>query len=285
MSRKITLGTAKKLMVLMQGETLTASSLPRRIREELLQERILTTNGKIQKRLYLPDQQVLANYLYNRYGIRDLAQYIEVTNKPKVSRAELTAATSNSKHRQIRTFKGFLINSYKSIPATYKGQPAELTFEEGLFRFLYDFEDFVPASDVVIVGVENAETFRYIGQYKYLFEGVKPLFVSRYPQNQSKDLITWLMQIPNHYIHFGDFDPAGINIYLNEFKKHLSGKATFLIPDNIDTLIKIYGNRERYDNQTLHTQIEDLSEESLQKLAATIHRLQKGLDQERLAKG
>ena len=47
----------------------------------------------------------------------------------------------------------------------------------------------------------------------------KILFVCRYPQ--SNDLIKWLQSIPNRYLHFGDLDFAGINIYLNEFKKYL----------------------------------------------------------------
>ena len=48
------------------------------------------------------------------------------------------------------------------------------------------------------------------------------LFVSRYPQ--STDLRSWLQNIPNRYIHFGDFDLAGIHIlrsglFLGEIKK------------------------------------------------------------------
>jgi len=35
------------------------------------------------------------------------------------------------------------------------------------------------------------------------------LFVSRYPQTQSKDLLNWLQSIPNPYLHFGDFDLTG----------------------------------------------------------------------------
>ncbi|MCA6071324.1 MAG: hypothetical protein LE168_02900 [Endomicrobium sp.] len=66
---------------------------------------------------------------------------------------------------------------------------------------------------------------------------MRPLFVSRYPQNQSKDLIKWLQSIPNNYLHFGDFDFAGIGIYLNEYKKYLTDKAMFLIPENIEKFI------------------------------------------------
>ena len=49
-----------------------------------------------------------------------------------------------------------------------------------------------------------------------LSEGCVPplLLVSRYPQ--SKDLVTWLHTVPNHYVHFGDIDLAGIHIYLTD---------------------------------------------------------------------
>jgi hypothetical protein len=106
------------------------------------------------------------------------------------------------------------------------------------------------------------------------------LFISRYPQNQSKDLIKWLQTIPNNYLHFGDFDFAGIGIYLNEFKKHLANKATFFIPDNIDGLIKEFGNKKRYDEQKINFNTKPISETKLLKLIETIHLRRKGLDQE-----
>jgi hypothetical protein len=106
------------------------------------------------------------------------------------------------------------------------------------------------------------------------------MFVSRYPQNQSKDLVKWLQSIPNDYLHFGDFDFAGIGIYLNEFKKHLTRNADFFVPENIDTLIADYGNKKRYDEQKINFDIKSIQEEKLLKLIATIHKYRKGLDQE-----
>ena len=87
---------------------------------------------------------------------------------------------------------------------------------EGTFQFIYDYERFILPADITIVGIENPENFRQISQQQYLFKDIKPLFVCRYPQNQSKDLLKWLQSIPNSYLHFGDFDLAGIGIYLNE---------------------------------------------------------------------
>ncbi|GHT75088.1 hypothetical protein AGMMS50262_09440 [Bacteroidia bacterium] len=104
--------------------------------------------------------------------------------------------------------------------------------------------------------------------------------VSRYPQNQSKDLLKWLQIIPNKYLHFGDFDFAGIGIYLNEYKKHLGNKASFFIPENIEQILEIYGNKELYNNQKINFNEENLTEENLKQLIPLIHKYKKGLEQE-----
>jgi hypothetical protein len=58
---------------------------------------------------------------------------------------------------------------------------------KALFKFIYDFEKFIIPQDITIVGIENPENFKRIKKQKYLFENIQSLFISRYPQNQSKD--------------------------------------------------------------------------------------------------
>src|SRR5690606_36529849 len=164
---------------------------------------------------------------------------------------DLVAISSNSKLKSTRTFKGFLINSYNPIMATLNGKKTTFNFTQGVFQFIYDFESFVPNENITIVGIENAENFRWIAKQQYLFEDIQPLFVSRYPQNQSKDLIKWLPIIANNYLHFGDFDFAGIGIYLNEYKKHLSEKAYFFVPNDIEKRLRLNGNSKLYDKQKM----------------------------------
>ena len=67
---------------------------------------------------------------------------------------------------------------------------------------------------------------------------------------------------------------------MNEFKKHLAGKSTFFVPDNIENLIKEYGNKKRYDEQKINFAVKTISETKLLKLINTIHLRRKGLDQE-----
>jgi len=277
---KIPVHIAQKIVQLSKGETLASSAAKHPLIENLVSERIIARTGRIQKKLQLVNPAALFFYLQNKYGINDLGKYIEVCLKEDVQRSELVEISSNSKLKNVRTFKGFLINGYIPIKAILNGKETTLNFTDGTFQFVYDFENFIPEQNIMIVGIENAENFRWIAKQKRLFAGIEPLFVSRYPQNQSKDLVKWLQSIPNHYLHFGDVDFAGIGIYLNEFKKHLSEKASFFIPENIENFISEYGNKERYDEQKINFDTETIQEGKLSELIKIIHRYKKGLDQE-----
>ena len=209
-----------------------------------------------------------------------MEKYIETLKLTDFKRTDLTEVSSNSKLKKVRTFKGFLVNSYWPIQARINGNSIFINPEVGTFTFISDFESFEIPDDITIVGIENPENFRYIEKQKYLFENIKPLFICRYPQNQHKDLIKWLQTIPNPYLHFGDLDFAGIGIYLNEFKKHLGNRATFFIPSNAEELLERYGNRELYDNQKRNFSMEEIEEIKLNQLITMIHEYKRGLEQE-----
>lgn len=277
---KIPLHIAEKLLLLLNGESLAASTVRHSIIDDLISEGILICNGRIQKTVLVQDNNSLKTYLQNRYSINDIESYIVVNKKEEVTRAELVSVSADSKLKAVRTFKGFLINCYNPIPVTLNNAAITLNPLEGTFKFIYDFEKFIPSPEIIVVGMENAENFRHIAKLKYLFPDLKPLFVSRYPQHQSKDLIKWLQLIPNRYMHFGDFDFAGIGIYINEYKKHLKEKASFFTPENLDFLIKTSGNRNRFDIQKINFAINNIKEENLLNLIALIHKYKKGLDQE-----
>lgn len=247
-------------------------------------ERIIERSGRIQKKLSLTNKKTLDLFLQNKYGINDLKKYIEVSQKEDVQRNELVSVSSDSKTRQVRTFKGFLVNGFTPVQSILNNKPTTLNFADGVFQFIYDFENFIPKSTVTIVGIENPENFRYIEKQKHLFKNIQPLFVSRYPQNQSKDLIKWLQSIPNQYMHFGDFDFAGIGIYMNEFKKHLDEKAVFFVPNKIEELIRLNGNRSLYNEQKINFKVELINEGNLLNLIEMIHKYKKGLEQELLIK-
>lgn len=282
---KIPVHIAQSLLQLSQGETLAASGAKHSLIEELVLERIVERTGRIQKKLHLANRDALFLHLQIKYGINDLEQYIAVSQKENVQRNELVQISSDSKLKQVRSFKGFLISSYNPIQATLNAKATTLNFTEGIFKFIYDFQNFVPEKNITIVGIENPENFRFLEKQKYLFKDIQPLFVSRYPQNQSKDLIKWLQSIPNNYLHFGDFDFAGIGIYLNEYKKHLGEKSMFFVPNNLEDLIKLNGNSNLYNDQKINFRMDNIDEVSLLKLIQLIHTNKKGLEQEILIQG
>jgi hypothetical protein len=281
---KVPVHIAEKLLQLSRGESIPASLAKHSLIDDLVLEGIIERKGRIQKSLLLSDNKALHTYLQNNCSINDLQQYIQVSKKQGVTRSELVAVTSNSKHIAVRTFKGFLVNCYAPVQVILNGKAITLNPVDGTFQFIYDFETFIPSPDITIVGIENPSNFRHIDKQKYLFNNITPLFVSRYPQNQSKDLIKWLKSVSNSYLHFGDFDFSGIGIYLHEFKKHLADKTTFFVPENIDKLFADFGNKKRYDEQKINFEVKSIREENLLELIDTIHKFRKGLDQEILIK-
>lgn len=277
---KVPLHIAEKLLKMTHGEIIPDSSAKHAVIDDLVMEGILERKGRIKKTLSLYDKNALENYLRNKQSIANLSFYIETIKKEDLTRGELITAASNSKLKRVRTFKGFLIHSYIPIEATLNDEKITIQPVNGIFQFMYDFEKFSISKDTTVVGIENPESFRYIEQERYLFGDINPVFVSRYPQGQSRDLIKWLNTIPNNYLHFGDFDFSGIGIYMNEYKKYLKEKANFYVPDNIEKLIIKYGNRKGYDVQKINFDVNSITEKGLIKLIATIHKHRKGLEQE-----
>lgn len=270
-----------KLIRLAEGETLPSSQLRGDWVEDMLADGVLQKQAHGRHlSYYAPDAAALTAYLRNRWDISDLHGALRLLQgRDETSRAELTQATGDSKFTHLRTMTGFLVNSYTDIPAVLNGHPLVVHPEEGSFTYIYDYTAFEVPADVTIVGVENAENFRQIACQRYLFRGFsRPLFVCRYPQNG--DLLRWLLTVPNHYVHFGDFDLAGIHIFLSEFYRQLGpGRSEFLIPDDIFRRLSL-GSRERYDVQYAKFGAMPVADCRLLPLVGAIHREHRGYDQE-----
>ncbi|MFT4802544.1 MAG: hypothetical protein ACI93N_002324 [Flavobacteriaceae bacterium] len=277
---KLTLKIAKVLVQLINGESIPNHSAKSRLIDDLVSENIITRKGKHKKSLDLINRTDLHTYLANQLQINDLNKYVLALENENSTRAELVKITTDSKKSKERAFKGFLVNSYNSIKAELNNKTIIINPTKGSFVFIYDYESFKIPKEITVIGVENAKNFSQIQEQKYLFKNINPLFVSRYPQNQNKDFIKWMSSIPNNYMHFGDFDISGIGIYLNEYKKHLLGKATFFIPENIKSDLRNDGNRKRFDNQKVNFKIDKIQESRVIDLIELIKKEKKGLDQE-----
>lgn len=200
-------------------------------------------------------------------------------DSPEMTRAELVEAFGDSKIYRTRSCPGFPVNSYEPIRAKLGSRPLILDPCPGTFLFISDWQSFEIPENVIVVGVENMENFRMVRQQKYLFEYLctPVLFVSRYPQ--STDLVSWLESIPNRYIHFGDLDLAGINIFLTEFQCHLGSRASFFIPKDADRRLA-RGSRDRYDAQLARFGSLSAIDPHLGFLISLIHKHHRGYDQE-----
>lgn len=278
--QKLRLGDARKLSRMMRGESVPSSGLSKQMAEELLSEDLIwqQINGS-RRKFKLRDANALSTYLAQRYGIQvSLDEWIRMMESgDTVNRARQVEVASHSKAKNIRTFTGFLVKSYQPIETTLRGEPLLINPPQGLSLFIEDFAHFRLADDVTVVGIENGENFQHIEQMRYLFEGIKVLFVSRYPQ--SSDLRTWLRAISNPYLHFGDFDLAGIHIFLTEFFTHLGLKACFFIPSDIETRLQT-GNAPLYDRQYERFKEMEVMDERLKPLVAMIHRYRRVYEQE-----
>lgn len=278
---KKTIALIEKLSRLTAGETLPASSLKGDWFAQMQADDILVavTHGS-RKSLRVADASSFLAYLDSHYRIRDLEQTRELLSNAETDRASQVEVTGDSKFMPRRTFTGFLLNSYQPIDAVLNGKPLTILPPEGTFIFIADYQHFSIPKDVVIVGVENAENFRHAARQKYLFSDYgKVLFVSRYPQHQSRDLLQWLLSIQNRYVHFGDLDLAGIAIYQNEFYRHLGKRASFFIPEDYERRIS-EGNPHLYNSQLPQYGKMKVEDESVSKLLSCIHRYHRGYEQE-----
>lgn len=284
-----------RLQRLVAGERVASSSLRKELADELLDERLLTVCANGSRRTYRAiSPAALRDFLCSRYeeyrafGTSDGLEPEGGAPSGVNSRAQQAAATGNSKIVGVRSCPGFPVNCYEPVCCSLGGKEIVINPSDGSFMFIADWRSFRIPSDVMVVGIENMENFIEIRRQRVFFEEyiarffpemreAPLLFVSRYPQ--SEDLRAWLRNMPNRYIHFGDFDLAGISIFLNEFRKYLGDRASFLIPDDIGERLSV-GSRERYDIQyprfkTLTAEIPELSE-----LITMIHRYRRCYDQE-----
>lgn len=273
---RISKTTAILLKSLVNGESVASSALPKHIAEILCSEGYLTVRAHGSRRSFSAiDTKALRNYLSTKYGDLDGGDDNYHT------RAQQASVSGNSKQVYVRSCPGFPVNSYEPIDCILNGCEFVIAPQEGSFIFVADWKTFVVPEDIVIVGIENMENFRMIRQQRELFESTignkRLLFVSRYPQ--STDLRMWLQTLSNPYIHFGDFDLAGIHIFLTEFYPYLGNRSSYFIPADIEKRLK-NGSMERYNLQypRFHGIGTDIL--SLQNLIDTINRHHRCYDQE-----
>lgn len=281
---KITVALIDKLIRLRNGEVLSASQLKGEWVEELVRDGVLiSASHRSRRTMFAPNADTLCKALAavdERFANIELLRET-LSRESTLSRSLQASSTGNSKLVMVRSCPGFPVNSYEPIQCLLNEHEFVVSPQEGSFIFIADWQAFKIPEDVVVVGIENMENFRMIRRQRELFvENIgsdRLLFVSRYPQ--STDLRSWLQIIPNRYIHFGDFDLAGINIFLTEFQIHLGPRSSFLIPQDIDKRLA-KGSIERYNGQYQKFKNVTTDIPKLQHLIDTINKYHRCYDQE-----
>lgn len=276
------------LAALRSGETVPFSRFPEDWAEEMLAEGCLSSIVRgSRKSLKVRSLRAFDVFLRSK-GLQpeQLEVTVGVMSEP-TTRAAQVQLLGDSKAVTVRSCPGFPVNVIAPLSVRLGERKLLLCPCPGSFLYISDFLDLWIPRDAIVVGVENMENFRLPERQTEVWNqirdqygdgGVPPiLLVSRYPQ--SKDLITWLQAVPNLYVHFGDFDLAGVHIYLTEFYRYLGDRASFFVPDDIEKRLSA-GSRERYDTQFQRFGKMEVTDTRVLPLVQLIHRYQKGYDQE-----
>ena len=273
---------------LRQGETVPFSRFPVDwAKEMLLEGGVASIVRGSRKSLKVVSRAAFDVYLRSKGLQPDKLEETAAVLSVASSRSEQVQLLGDSKAVMVRSCPGFPVNVIGPLSVRLGERKILLCPCPGSFLYISDFPAFRIPSDTVVVGVENMENFRLPElqtavweeiQEQYGEGGVPPLLlVSRYPQ--SRDLATWLQGIPNKYVHFGDFDLAGVHIYLTEFYARIGERAAFFVPGDIEERLS-HGSRERYDVQFERFGKMEVSDARVQRLVGLIHRHHRGYDQE-----
>lgn len=277
----ITIEQAKLLKELSEGKKVPLSRLKARIFQQLIQEQVLLRQKESHGwNVYTDHPQSLLNYLYNHYIRCTLDEYIE-RGQAAPSRSNNIRMSGDSKLKETELWQGFYFKVSEPIHAQWQGKPLTLLpYPEGIPVFMPQPETLSLPEDVTVVMIENSENFLKIETQLPLFQGLKCFFVSFYPREQHSYFIEWLQKQPNNYVHYGDFDFAGIHIYQSQYKKYVSGESRYLVPSGLLPLFRQYGKRELYNNQLFLQALIKADEPGISELLEIIKREHKGLEQE-----
>ena len=282
-------GLLRKIRQLLAGAAIPASSLNADWVDMLVEEGVLVREfQKSRKRYRISDRNAFVAALEDIDERFRNADFLEGNPESLAASRSLQAAeTGDSKAVTCRSCPGFPVNSYEPIVCQLQGHEYIIAPEPGTFAFISDWRNFRIPEDVTVIGIENMENFRLIREQRPFLDaltgGGPILFVSRFPQ--SKDLREWLKGINNRYIHFGDFDLAGVSIYETEFAVHLrsidgnSERCSLFIPGDVEERLR-NGVRKRYDDQLPKCSSLSSPEPDVQRLIDLIHRHRRGYDQE-----
>ena len=221
----------------------------------------------------------LKNNDYNINSIEEIDNYIKNIIDANPSRDKIQQYHNDTKAVSSKSMHGLYVSSLQAIDIKLDNEILSIIPKVGLGYFLFHTQKIELFEDTVVVGVENYQVLWFAKRYAEFFSNKNVLFVVTTPY-----MIEWISNIENEYIHFGDYDLAGINIYLNKIVPKLkkSKKFSMFIPENIEYLIDKYGSSELYEKQKQYTNLLTNDEEII-RLIEIITKFKKGFEQEVLS--
>jgi len=227
-------GAIKVIVRLIDGDVISGGDFNKHKKylEPLVDEKIITHKQISKKRFEIKanNSDNLQNYITGKYGIESLENYLQLDENS--TRFEVLETTKNDKAKKVNTLSGLYISSQDNIKIFINSNEVVLNTPKGTSTFLPISANLDVDNDILIVGIENAECLHYISKVNHLFPKREKLYMYR-----NKYMLEWLQEHNNEYLHFGDFDLAGIQIYKNQIVPKLSNKSSFFIPENIEELL------------------------------------------------
>ena len=288
MAINITINNFKAIKILLEDKYVTKTLFgSKKLLEELIGCNCVYVSGKPQQ-IYLNDEEALFGVIksngYKVNSIEDLDYFIE-EKEPK-SRDEIADNYSHTKRVESKSFNGLMVSVFDKLEVIYNEKKQYFYPLEGSGLFVHYTSKLQLDDDVIVVGVENPQVVWYINKYKHLFNKEKKYLFLCISEYKTTYQYKWLESFCGEYIHFGDFDLAGINIYLNTIVPKLkkAKSHSFLIPDNIYEIIKEKNYMVDYSNQTRYLNITSKKDKDLQKLIEFIKNNKITIEQEDLSK-
>jgi len=241
------------------------------------------------KQIYLNDTEALFGVIrangYNVNSINDIDYFIESCQP--MSRDKIAAHYSDTKRVESKSFNGLMVSTLERLEVKYNATKQYLYPMEGTGLFIHYTSKLELDDDVILVGVENPQVVWYIDKYRHLFNENKRYLFLCISEYKTSYQYKWIESFKGEYLHFGDFDLAGINIYLNTIIPRLKNckSYSYLIPDDIYTILKDKKYKKDYSRQTKYLNIESHNDQNLQKLISFIKKNKLTLEQEKLKKG
>jgi len=222
---------------------------------------------------------LLKNHNYNIGSIEEIESYIVKIFDNTPSRDTIQDLHNDSKGTISKSMHGLYVSSLQKLDIKLDGNSISILPNDGLGYFFFHTQKIEVSKNTVIVGVENYQVVWFAKRYVKFFHNPNILFVVITPF-----MLKWIANLENEYIHFGDYDLAGVNIYLNKVLPRLkkSKKYSFSIPNNIEVLIEKHGNSKLHEKQKQYKNL--LSDDvEVNRLVEVIRKFKKGFEQEGLS--